>query len=143
MCIRDSFGLEALKLIHTRHGAGDRAIGFDKASGRFDLVLLSGEKIRDRLAAAGLDCAACLGENEAPTAFSTAGCEAPGRLALSERAVVVGPPRRAKKVERRKLEKIDFFQFFFPTFRKGDCRCLLYTSPSPRDKRQSRMPSSA
>ena len=24
-----------------------------------------------------------------------------------------------------------------------DCRCLLYTSPSPRDKRQSRMPSSA
>ena len=24
-----------------------------------------------------------------------------------------------------------------------DYRCLLYTSPSPRDKRQSRMPSSA
>ena len=23
------------------------------------------------------------------------------------------------------------------------CYCLLYTSPSPRDKRQSRMPSSA
>ena len=27
-------------------------------------------------------------------------------------------------------------------FRDNDC-CLLYTSPSPRDKRQSRMPSSA
>ena len=26
---------------------------------------------------------------------------------------------------------------------KGDYTCLLYTSPSPRDKRQSRMPSSA
>ena len=25
----------------------------------------------------------------------------------------------------------------------ADCLCLLYTSPSPRDKRQSRMPSSA
>ena len=25
----------------------------------------------------------------------------------------------------------------------GVCTCLLYTSPSPRDKRQSRMPSSA
>ena len=25
----------------------------------------------------------------------------------------------------------------------GDISCLLYTSPSPRDKRQSRMPSSA
>ena len=27
--------------------------------------------------------------------------------------------------------------------RKGANICLLYTSPSPRDKRQSRMPSSA
>ena len=26
---------------------------------------------------------------------------------------------------------------------EGGCTCLLYTSPSPRDKRQSRMPSSA
>ena len=26
---------------------------------------------------------------------------------------------------------------------RGSCACLLYTSPSPRDKRQSRMPSSA
>ena len=32
-------------------------------------------------------------------------------------------------------EQIDFNQF--------DKICLLYTSPSPRDKRQSRMPSSA
>lgn len=47
-------GLDDLPLIHTRHGAGDRAIGFDRASARFDLVLMSGEKIRDRLAAAGL-----------------------------------------------------------------------------------------
>ena len=31
---------------------------------------------------------------------------------------------------------------FFDTFIKFDS-CLLYTSPSPRDKRQSRMPSSA
>ena len=30
------------------------------------------------------------------------------------------------------------------TFNKGSLKaCLLYTSPSPRDKRQSRMPSSA
>ena len=28
-------------------------------------------------------------------------------------------------------------------FAKGVMSCLLYTSPSPRDKRQSRMPSSA
>ena len=30
-----------------------------------------------------------------------------------------------------------------PELRNQACLCLLYTSPSPRDKRQSRMPSSA
>lgn len=52
--LKTRFGLDRLALIHTRHGAGDRAIGFDAASARFDLVLMSGEKIRDRLAAAGV-----------------------------------------------------------------------------------------
>lgn len=52
LMLKSVFGLKSLKLVHTRHGAGDRAIGFDKASGKFDLVLLSGEKIRDRLAQA-------------------------------------------------------------------------------------------
>lgn len=41
------------KLIHTRHGAGDRAVGFDAKSAEFDLVLLAGEKIRRRLDAEG------------------------------------------------------------------------------------------
>jgi hypothetical protein len=36
-------------LVHTRHGAGDRAIGFDRHSAGFDHVLCSGEKIRERL----------------------------------------------------------------------------------------------
>jgi len=49
--LRTHYHLDALKLIHTRHGAGDRAIGFDRASNRFDLVLVSGPKIRDRLMA--------------------------------------------------------------------------------------------
>lgn len=49
--LKTRYGLGSLKLIHTRHGAGDRAIGFDKASARFDLVLVSGPKIRDRLIA--------------------------------------------------------------------------------------------
>ncbi len=53
LLLKTCFGLRQLKMIHTRHGAGDRAVGFDKASGRFDFVLLSGQKIRDRLAAAG------------------------------------------------------------------------------------------
>lgn len=41
--------LAGLAIIHARHGAGDRAIGFDPASAGFDLVLVSGDKVRRRL----------------------------------------------------------------------------------------------
>ncbi|WP_136162399.1 hypothetical protein [Sphingomonas flavalba] len=54
LLLKTRFGLPNLRIVHTRHGAGDRAIGFDKASGGFDFVLVSGPKIRDRLLAAGL-----------------------------------------------------------------------------------------
>ena len=54
LLLKSRAGLRSLKFVHTRHGAGDREIGFDRASGQFDLVLMSGEKIRDRLQAAGL-----------------------------------------------------------------------------------------
>ena len=48
--------LARLSIIHTRHGAGDRAIGFDPSSAAFDLVLVSGAKVRRRLIAeAGVD----------------------------------------------------------------------------------------
>jgi len=49
LILKTRYGLKDLKIIHTRHGAGDRAIGFDKASAGFDHVLVSGRKIRDRL----------------------------------------------------------------------------------------------
>ncbi|WP_309660937.1 hypothetical protein [Sphingomonas sp.] len=49
--LKTRYGLDNLRLIHTRHGAGDRAVGFNKASARFDFVLVSGPKIRDRLIA--------------------------------------------------------------------------------------------
>jgi hypothetical protein len=55
LLLKTRYGLSNLKLIHTRHGAGDRAIGFNPESAQFDLVLVSGPKIRDRLMAdAGL-----------------------------------------------------------------------------------------
>ena len=47
--LKTRYKLHNLRLIHTRHGAGDRAVGFDRASAEFDLVLVSGPKIRDRL----------------------------------------------------------------------------------------------
>ncbi len=55
LLLKTRYGLDNVKLIHTRHGAGDRAIGFNPESAKFDLVLVSGPKIRDRLMAdAGL-----------------------------------------------------------------------------------------
>ena len=51
LVLKTRYGLKHLKIIHTRHGAGDRAIGFDPASAGFDHVLVSGRKIRDRLIA--------------------------------------------------------------------------------------------
>lgn len=47
--LKTRYGLDRLRLVHTRHGAGDRAIGFDAASGIFDLVLVAGPAIRERL----------------------------------------------------------------------------------------------
>lgn len=49
LLLKSRYGLKDLFIVHTRHGAGDRAIGFDKASAGFDHVLCSGEKIRRRL----------------------------------------------------------------------------------------------
>ncbi len=49
LILKTRYGLDKLRIVHTRHGAGDRAIGFDKASAGFDHMLVSGRKIRDRL----------------------------------------------------------------------------------------------
>ncbi|HKT85006.1 MAG TPA: hypothetical protein VJQ77_02840 [Novosphingobium sp.] len=56
LLLKTRYGLDDLKMIHTRHGAGDRAIGFGPESARFDLVLVAGPKIARRLVAeAGVD----------------------------------------------------------------------------------------
>jgi hypothetical protein len=49
LLLKTRYGLDKLKIVHTRHGAGDRAIGFNPVSACFDHVLVSGEKIRRRL----------------------------------------------------------------------------------------------
>ncbi len=49
LLLKTHFGLSGVRFIHTRHGAGDRAIGFDKDSGKFDLVCWLEEKY-------GIDC---------------------------------------------------------------------------------------
>lgn len=47
-------GIGSTKLIWTRHGAGDREIGFADDVGAFDFVLVAGRKIEQRLLDAGL-----------------------------------------------------------------------------------------
>lgn len=49
-------GCNHLRFIHTMHGAGDRAVGFDPRIRQFDFVLLAGEKQRRRMLAKGLIC---------------------------------------------------------------------------------------
>ncbi|WP_374405482.1 hypothetical protein [Pelagerythrobacter sp.] len=51
LLLKTRYGLDRLKIVHTRHGAGDRAIGFGSESAKFDLVLVSGPKIARRLTA--------------------------------------------------------------------------------------------
>ena len=52
--LKSRFGLKDLRLIYLPHGAGDRAAGFEAPTKLFDLVLLSGPKVRDRMLAEGL-----------------------------------------------------------------------------------------
>ena len=51
LVLKTRYGLDQVKIIHTRHGAGDRSIGFSKESALFDLSLVAGEKIARRLQA--------------------------------------------------------------------------------------------
>lgn len=52
--LKTRFGLTSLKLIYLPHGAGDTAVGFQPVTRHMDLVLLSGDKVRDRMLALGL-----------------------------------------------------------------------------------------
>lgn len=54
LLLKSLLGAAAPLLIHTKHGSGDRAQGYTRAVGRFDLVLLSSEKLRDRMTDAGV-----------------------------------------------------------------------------------------
>ncbi len=65
--LRDRFGLADLRFVRIPHGSGDRSIPFRPVIARFDLMLLAGEKTRERLISAGLN--------------------------MGERAVLVGSPK--------------------------------------------------
>jgi CDP-glycerol glycerophosphotransferase (TagB/SpsB family) len=51
--LKQRFGLEGVKFIHVRHGAGDRAISFHPSFRNFDLLLLQGNKYLRKLRQSG------------------------------------------------------------------------------------------
>ncbi|WP_374294267.1 hypothetical protein [Sphingomonas sp.] len=54
LLLRDRFGLTGLRYVWLPHGAGDRSVGYRGVMRGFDLVLLSGRKVHDRMQAMGL-----------------------------------------------------------------------------------------
>ncbi len=91
LLLRDRFGLADLKFVWIPHGAGDRSIGFREVSRGFDLVLLSGAKVRDRMLAAGLitpDNYAIVGYPK----FDTIADAPPPRLLANDRPTILYNP---------------------------------------------------
>lgn len=54
LLLRDRFGLRDLRYVWLPHGAGDRSVGYRGVMRGFDLVLLSGQKVHDRMQAMDL-----------------------------------------------------------------------------------------
>lgn len=54
LLLRDRYGLDRLKFVWVPHGAGDRSVGFRDVVRGFDLVLVAGQKVRDRMLGLGL-----------------------------------------------------------------------------------------
>lgn len=92
MMLRDRFGLPDLKFVRIQHGSGDRSVTFRPVIARFDLMLLAGEKVRERMIAAGLttpEKSALVGYPK----FDTVDPAAPGpRLFDNDRPTVVYNP---------------------------------------------------
>jgi hypothetical protein len=91
LLLRDRFGLTRPKFVWIPHGAGDRSVGFREVARGFDLVLLSGEKVRDRMLAAGI----VTPQNHAIVGypkFDTIDTAPPPRLFADERPTVLYNP---------------------------------------------------
>ena len=52
--LKTNFGCRTPTLVYTKHGSGDRAVGFKPSIAKFDHVFVSGTKIRDRMLAEGI-----------------------------------------------------------------------------------------
>ncbi len=92
LLLRDRFGLTHLKFVWIPHGAGDRSVGFRDVMRGFDLVLLSGPKVRDRMLAQGLVTPASHAIVGYPKFDTTDPSSAAPRLFPGERTTVLYNP---------------------------------------------------
>lgn len=90
-------GLRRTCFIHTCHGAGDRAVGYDRRIRQFDFVLLAGEKQRCRMLDKGLireGHYAIVGYGK----FDLTADRAPALLFPQDRPVVLYNPHFSRKL---------------------------------------------
>ena len=71
------------------------------------------------------------------------GSKCPTGIAYFSTSLKTPQSRRIGKAFRLGAYSTSLEKYVFAATHKHPMSCLLYTSPSPRDKRQSRMPSSA
>lgn len=107
-------GLERLKIIRIDHGAGDRSIGFTRAFAGNDLVLIAGEKQRERFRRLGY-----LRDNQMAvvgyTKFDAVGAENKSgrKLFPDDKPVVLYNPHPDPKLSswyRMGIDVLDFFR---------------------------------
>lgn len=90
-------GLRRTCFIHTCHGAGDRAVGYDRRIRQFDFVLLAGDKQRCRMLEKGLvreGHYAIVGYGK----FDLTADRPPARLFAQDRPVVLYNPHFSRKL---------------------------------------------
>ena len=115
MQLKTRFGLKDLTMIHCRHGAGDRAGGFDKRLGMFDLVLLPGKKIEDRLNQLGWlrkGHYAVVGYPKFEVIMGLNKTKEPPRLFANSNPTVVYNPHFDQSVASWNLMGLDVLRFF-------------------------------
>jgi hypothetical protein len=111
--LRTSYGLEDLKMIHTRHGAGDRKGGFDDKSGAFDLTILPGQKYIDRLAELGHLETSCYAVAGWPKFEVVRGLDSrPRRFFADDKPVVVYNPHFNQSVSSWRKMGLQVLEFF-------------------------------
>lgn len=112
LLLRYLVGHRMPRLVYTRHGSGDRSIGFKKAAGRFDLVLFSGPKTRDRFLEAGYlrsEQTAIVGYPK----FDTVNPRAPKRFFDNDRPTVVYNPNPDPKLSSFYGMGLDVLEHFY------------------------------